>query len=152
MLSLLKEIRQFKIIIDTINALLAPFYILLLVIFMLFLMFATIGDKLFGGLANLSTFEIFRDQSVPDIYVVLNFNDLASSFITLFSWMVVSNWYIIVQVYVNVTGSKYSRWFFVFFYVCWVIVMLNIIVAFAIDMYQWVETLNSSNKNKSADE
>jgi Ion transport protein len=83
---------------------------------------------------------------------VLNFNDLASSFVTLFACMVVSNWYIIVQVYVNVTGSKYSRWFFIFFYVCCVIVMLNIIVAFAIDMYQCVETLNNGNKSKSDDE
>ena len=151
LLSLLKEIKQFKIIIDTINALLTPFYILLLVIFMLFLMFATIGDKLFGGLANLSTFEIFRDQSVPDIYVILNFNDLASSFVTLFSCMVVSNWYIIVQVYVNVSGSKNARWFFIFFYICWVIVMLNIIVAFVIDMYQWVEALNNNKAKENSE-
>ena len=48
----------------------------------------------------------------------------------------------IVQVYVDVTGTTNVRWFFFFFYYFAVIVGINIVVAFSIDMYDSVARLD----------
>jgi len=72
----------------------------------------------------------------------MNFNDFFSAFITLFALMIVNNWLDIVQVYVDVTGSEYVRWFFIFFYYFAVVVGINIVVAFSIDMYDSVSRLD----------
>ena len=95
----------------------------------------------------MTTKEIFRDQSVPDIYVVLNFNDLGSSIVTLFTLMVVSNWYVTEQIYINTT-SRYAKFYFSLFNFCWGTVLLNIIIAFVIDMHQWVEKINRKENDK----
>jgi len=147
LLKLLKEVKQWNIIIHTINALFTPFYILLLVLFMLFFVFSIIGDQLFGGKVSIYSLEIFRDQSIPDNYVELNFNDLGSSFVTLFTLMVVNNWFIIVQMYSNIASHMFTRLFFVCFYFCSVMVMLNIVVAFVIDMYSSVQSLHTDTQN-----
>ena len=130
----------------TANALVSPFYTLLLVTSMLFLLFSVIGDRVFGGQISNIKKEIFRDASVPDVYVEMNFNDLGSSLITLFALMVVNNWFMIVQMHTRVQGNSFGRWFFIFFYFSTVVVMLNIVVAFVIDTYSSVEFLHSNQK------
>ena len=53
--------------------------------------------------------------------------------------MVVNNWMEIVDLYVSKTDNNtWVRWYFVFFYYFAVIVGINVIVAFAIDMYDSV--------------
>ena len=74
-LKILKEIRQWRIILQTIDALLGPFYTLVLVQFLLYYFFTILGDRLFGGLVRYDTEEIVKDQSIPNIYVIMNFND-----------------------------------------------------------------------------
>ena len=69
---------------------------------------------------------------------MMNFNDVMSGFITLFALMVVNNWYVIVLMYSDVTQSVYDRFFFLIFYYFGVIIGLNIVIAFAIDMYSAV--------------
>ena len=58
--------------------------------------------------------------------------------------MVVNNWHVIAQIYVNITGHRFVLWYFIVFYICSVMIMLNIIVAFVIDMYSSVDTLNKT--------
>ena len=60
--------------------------------------------------------------------------------ITLFGYMVVNNWFITVGMYVDITGTTWTRVYFISFYVLSVAVILNIVVAFAIDMYSSVES------------
>ena len=155
LLKLFNEVRQWKIIMRTIAALLKPFSTLLMVTFTLFLIFSIIGERFFGGLANYNSKEILGDQSVPDNYVNMNFNDLYSSFMTLFALMVVNNWFVIVNVFEVSTGSVWVRLYFLTFYFLSVIVVINIVVAFAIDMYSSVESLNQQkveeNKTKAFD-
>jgi uncharacterized membrane protein len=79
----------------------------------------------------------------------MNFNDLGSSFVTLFVMMVVNNWYIIVKMYNNISGHSYARLYFIMFYFCSVVVMLNIVVAFVIDMYSSVASLHAEEKEKA---
>ena len=54
---------------------------------------------------------------------------------TLFELMVVNNWQVNVKMYVDVTNTTLTRVFFMMFYYFSVIIGLNIVVAFAIDMY-----------------
>lgn len=147
-LKLFNEVQQWKVIMRTIGALLKPFSSLLLVSYILFLVFSIIGERAFGGLANMSAEGIFRDTSIPDSYVQMNFNDIANSFVTLFALLVVNNWFVIVSVFETLTGTIYTRLFFIIFYFLGVIVVLNIVVAFAIDMYSSVDTINSQKTEK----
>lgn len=72
----------------------------------------------------------------------MNFNDLLSAYITLFVLIVVNNWYVIVAMCVDIKGgATIYRYFFVIFYYFGVIIGLNIIIAFAIDMYAAVQRL-----------
>jgi hypothetical protein len=135
----------------TITSLIGPFTNLLLVTFTLYLVFSIIADRAFGGLVNNNENRILRDQSVPDLYIEMNFNDLSNSFVTLFTLMIINNWFVIVQMFEVVTGTIWARLFFVAFYFLSVIVVLNIVVAFAIDMYSSVDTL-FKHKTKEDDE
>lgn len=70
-----------------------------------------------------------------------------SSYITLFILIVVNNWYVIVQMCVDIMGGKLLyRYFFVIFYYFGVIIGLNIIIAFAIDMYAAVQRLEEQKE------
>lgn len=72
----------------------------------------------------------------------MNFNDFASSFVTLFALMVVNNWLDIVELYVDVAGTTNVRWYFFWFYYFSVVIGINIVVAFSIDMYDSVARLD----------
>lgn len=112
-LKMLREVDQWRTILQTIDALLAPFYTLVLVQFLMFYLFSIIGDRLFGGKVSVHTKEILEDESIPDIYILMNFNDTVSSFITLFALMVVNNWFVIVNVYVGAMKSNLYKVFFI---------------------------------------
>lgn len=83
------------------------------------------------------------DASIPDNYFLCNFNDLVSSLVTLFILIVVNNWYVIVEMCVDIMdGNTLYRIYFIIWFYFGVIIGLNIIVAFAIDMYSAFERLN----------
>lgn len=88
-----------------------------------------------------------RNAEIPDSYALMNFNDLVMGFVTLFTLMVVNNWFIIVEMFEEVTGTFWSRFFFIFFYFFSVLVILNILVALSIDIYSSVESILESEKN-----
>jgi two pore calcium channel protein len=68
------------------------------------------------------------------VYIYNNFNDFPSGLVTLFELMVVNNWWVIAEMYVDVT-SKWSRLFFALFYFLAVLIVLNLLVAFVLDMF-----------------
>lgn len=68
----------------------------------------------------------------------MNFNDFGSSLITLFAQMVVNNWFITCNMYVYVTGSQWVVFFFVSFWVIQVNVMLNLVIAFVMEIYNTI--------------
>jgi len=94
-LSLLYELKTFRIIIETIKNLLGPFYTLLLVQFTIFYMFALTGILWFGGRITSTSMDLKVDTAYASTYFFNNFNDLGNGFITLFSLMVVNNWHFV---------------------------------------------------------
>ena len=92
LLTLLYEIQNFRIIIETIKNLLGPFYSLLLVQFTIFYVFGLVGMFWFGGRVTATTMAIQTDTEYSNNYFLNNFNDLGNGFVTLFALMVVNNW------------------------------------------------------------
>lgn len=148
LMKLFNEVRQWKVIIRTIEAMISPFFSLLLVTFTLFLIFSIIGDRAFGGHANMNNEAIFTDASIPNTYVHMNFNDLFSSFVTLFALMVVNNWFVIANLFVVTSGTVWARVYFVVFYTLSVVIVVNILIAFVIDMYLSVDSLNQQEAKR----
>jgi hypothetical protein len=63
--------------------------------------------------------------------------------VTLFILLVVNNWQVAVQMFINVSGgSLVYRVYFILFYYFGVIMCINILVSFAIDMYNAVSRLD----------
>jgi len=103
---------------------------------------------MFGGLIRESSPQLYRISDIPDNFSLMNFNDTISTFITLFSLIIVNNWYVIVDLCVSIKdGNVYYRYYFIIFYYFGVIIGLNIIIAFAIDMYSSVERLDTQQQN-----
>ena len=117
------------------------------ILFVIFYIFGQIGIYLFGGKNYFGNDKVGNDPSVPEFYNLMNFNDFGSAFVTLFALMIVNNWLDIVQVYVDVMGTNWVKWYFIFFYYFSVIVGINIVVAFAIDMYDSVARLDEERHN-----
>ena len=144
LLTLLYEIKVMKIIIETMRNLMGPLLHLSGVMFTIFYVFTLGGLFFFGGKVQKNMDVISNNGGIPDNYHLMNFNDMMSSFITLFALMVVNNWFVIVNMYVAIMDdNKYYRVFFILFYYAAVVVGVNIIVAFAMDMYSSVERLDT---------
>jgi hypothetical protein len=78
----------------------------------------------------------------------MNFNDMLAGFYTMFALMIVNNWYVIVDIYIIETNDTYSyRLLFVAFYYFAVIIGSNIFVAFILDMYDAVLTMEDERKS-----
>jgi len=141
-LPLVYELSLMRVIIETLRNLMVPLAGLLIIVLCIFYMFAIIGMFLFGGKVELDTPAIINDSSLPPDFVLMNFNDILSSFVTQYALVIVNNWYVIVDANTNAAGSAWFRLYFLVFYYFGVLVGVNILVSFAIDMYSAVSRLD----------
>ena len=146
--TVLMELDQFKLIIDTIQSLFRPFYAILGVMFIVYYVFSQIGDRAFGGIVQNNDIRILSQSDFPQTYTLMNMNDMLSSFITLFAIMVVNNFQVVVQVYTFLTGTNYSRWFFIIFYLLSVVMLIDLVVALVLNMYDQIAELNQQKKEE----
>ena len=100
-----------------------------------FYMYSTIGQYIYGGMIFKEQHDIIEDTTVPNVYVYNNFNDFASGLVTLFELMIVNNWWVIAEMYTDAIQSKWSRVYFASFYFWCVLIVINLVVAFVIDMF-----------------
>lgn len=77
----------------------------------------------------------------------MNFNDMFCAFYTMFALMIVNNWYVVVDIYIieKDNDTTYRLYFLIFYYFA-VIIGSNIFVAFILDMYDAVITLEDERK------
>lgn len=68
----------------------------------------------------------------------MNFNDFPASIVTLFHIMVVNNWYVTANMYYYIIGRAWPIFYFVAFWVLTVLIMLNLVQAFVLDIYDSV--------------
>lgn len=139
-----------------------------IMIFCIYFFFALLGMHFFGGKLRNDTKLEYNGNSYSELYKYSNFNDMPSSFLILFSLMIINNWnnqvkikfkiYLTfelqVDVHVIATGSEYTRIFFALFYFFSVILCLNILLAIILEFItsKWLVNLNSNRSSTEKEE
>ena len=147
LLTLLYEVRVTRLIVETAKNTVIPLTYMFCVLMIVFYYFAFLGMFLFGGLVTRNMSVLRRDLSIPDTYHLLNFNDVISANVTLFSLLFENNWNLLVDMFCGVKGYNSSyRYYFVLFWYFSVIISVNLFVAFVLDMYAAVERLEDEKE------
>ena len=134
LIGLLKEVDSYRVVFKTATALLGPFYTLIMVLFCVFFLFAQLGVHIFGGIIYYGNNKITTFRSEP-LYVLNNMNCMGTAFVNLFELLIVNNWQVLVSLYTQATNTNWTRMFFITYYFFSVNVVLNICVAFVLDMF-----------------
>jgi two pore calcium channel protein len=133
-LTVLAEAQPYQVVFNTLLNIIPSFSTLLGVIIVMFYLFSLAGIELFGGKVYPENSSIKNDASLPPNYVLNNFNDFAGGLLTLFELVVLNNWQVVSQTFVDVT-SKVAHIYFVLFYFMSVLVVFNLMIAFIIDTF-----------------
>lgn len=102
--------------------------------YVIYFFYAVVGMFVFGG--KISTISAqTKDPSIPGLYYLINFNDFASSLITLFTIMVINNWYNTTNMLSDIAGNNWPRLFtFSFILICsWI--FLSVLIAFVLEIH-----------------
>lgn len=141
----LDELEQWEFFVRSIKVMQGPFFNLCLSVYSVFFFYTLIGMDLFGGKINCQLFvDIDRingeDSEISPDYMWLNFNDYASGLITLFSMMLFNNWQFIWQQFnFAVESDLKTNSFFLSFIILSSYIIMNILMAFVIDVYTSIE-------------
>jgi len=146
-LKLLYKVEKYKIIFKTFVNLIPVFGMLLGVLMSLIYIYSLIGIEVFGGKVYPENPQIYKNPSIPPLYVYNNFNDFGSGVVTLFELAVVNNWNVIAYMHIQVT-SPWSSVYFISFFLVSVMVALNLVVAFIIDMFNTQSVAQETKKSK----
>ena len=68
------------------------------------------------------------------------FNDFGQSMVTLFHVMVVNNWWMTCNMFIDVSGNNWPQLYFVSFWVLTVLIIFNLVISNVIEIYDEVET------------
>uniref|UniRef100_A0A8C1WG02 Voltage-dependent calcium channel protein TPC1 n=1 Tax=Cyprinus carpio TaxID=7962 RepID=A0A8C1WG02_CYPCA len=159
LLRLFKIKQRYRNVLDTMFELFPRMASLGLTLIIFYYSFAIVGmeffaDVVYPNCCNTSTVaQSYRQINVTignrtmleeGYYYLNNFNNILSSFVTLFELTVVNNWYITMEGVTSQT-THWSRLYFMTFYIVTMVVM-TIIVAFILDAF--VFRMNYSRKNR----
>uniref|UniRef100_A0A8D0AQ65 Voltage-dependent calcium channel protein TPC1 n=1 Tax=Sander lucioperca TaxID=283035 RepID=A0A8D0AQ65_SANLU len=159
LLRLFKIKQRYRNVLDTMFELFPRMASLGLTLIIFYYSFAIVGMEFFAEVVypnccNASTVaDSYRQINVTygnktvleeGYYYLNNFNNILSSFVTLFELTVVNNWYITMEGVTSMT-THWSRLYFMTFYIVTMVVM-TIIVAFILDAF--VFRMNYSRKNR----
>lgn len=159
LLRLFKIKQRYRNVLDTMFELFPRMASLGLTLIIFYYSFAIVGmeffaDVVYPNCCNTSTVaDSYRQINITSgnktvleegYYYLNNFNNILSSFVTLFELTVVNNWYITMEGVTSMT-THWSRLYFMTFYIVTMVVM-TIIVAFILDAF--VFRMNYSRKNR----
>ena len=98
-------------------------------------MYAQLGQIIFGGSVTQAVLEA-QSPGTPAFYYLMSFNDYGSSIITLFHQMIVNNWFVTVNMLIDILGYPVAiRCYFVTFWLTTVLVQLNIVISIILEIY-----------------
>eukprot|EP00172_Hildenbrandia_rubra_P003690 Plantae.Rhodophyta-Hildenbrandia_rubra.ctg6189.p1 GENE.Plantae.Rhodophyta-Hildenbrandia_rubra.ctg6189~~Plantae.Rhodophyta-Hildenbrandia_rubra.ctg6189.p1 ORF type:complete len:775 (-),score=87.14 Plantae.Rhodophyta-Hildenbrandia_rubra.ctg6189:404-2728(-) len=141
LLALLSNIQRFRNIANCFNVLLPASIPLFSAFFLVVLIFSVLGVHLFGGLIYLGNpaldpkNNILVDAYKSNDYFDLNFNDIPAAFFTLFSSVIVAYLTEVAAAVASVTGTDWSLWYFIIFFMVSVCLVSNVIIAFVVDLF-----------------
>lgn len=103
-------------------------------LYIVFYIFAIIGIYGLGGLIKEPRFH--SEDGIPNnMYYMVNFNDLGTSIVTLYAFMIINNWPAITDMMCAASGDIWPRIFFMVFYVFVQWIILNIVIAMMLDIF-----------------
>lgn len=111
---------------------------MLTTLYMVFYIYALFGMHAFSGLITESSAQVYN-PGIPTLYYLINFNDFATSMVTLFANMVVNNWWVMCTIFTDVTGSLWPRFYFISFFFIVDLVLINLVIAILLEIYSKVE-------------
>merc|ERR1719186_515742 len=144
-LRLFKVKKRFRDVFGTALILLPHLVSTVIVLQLLYYFFAIIGLELFSSYDLTNCCKGLSIESFyfhhPDPHAVLhgfyflnNFHSLPQAGVTLFELTVVNNWSIIMEAYVAVTGTEWTRLYFITFYL-FTVVGMTIVVAAVLEAF-----------------
>lgn len=141
LLKLFQLKKSYHDVLGTVFILMPRFVSVGLVLVIVYYFFAIIGIEVFSqyvmeDCCKNTTVEVYfatNTSTGPGYFYLMNFHNLANSYVTLFALMAVNNWFIIMDGYAAVT-SEFSRLFFMSFYLITMLV-LQIVVAFVLEAF-----------------
>ena len=139
LLRLLSVFPGFRLIFGTARRIIPTFGTFIGMLWCIISAFAAAGVTVFGGQVHLNSTVLagmVKTGAFPDTYYYMNFNDFPSSILTLFTLLIVNNWFLVMDGVVAVTGTQWSRAYFVFFYVVGVMMALNLVLAIILEGFQ----------------
>ena len=140
----LNELEQWKFFTRTLKVLKGPFFNLTFTLYSLYFFYTLLGQHIYGGKittrAIAKLFYLNPDFDASPDYMWLNFNDFLSGLITLFSMQLFNNWQFIWDQFNFVIDNWIvSALFFFSFMLMSTYVIINILMAFIIDVYTSIE-------------
>ncbi|XP_041468434.1 two pore calcium channel protein 1-like [Lytechinus variegatus] len=162
---IINNIERFHVIVATVMNIGPSIITFGAILFVVFYIYAVIGMELYAGKVNYYGYEVDGADLTEDElycgnpllrgsdfyrdhYCNNNFNNILKAFIILIELMVVNQWHVISEGYVIVT-NKASRLYFLFFHISVVIVIINIFIAFILEVFM-VEYSLSKTEYESA--
>jgi hypothetical protein len=125
-----------------------PILYMLFALYICFYIFAIIGMFGLGGQIVQPAFH--SESGIPNnLYYLINFNDLASSMVTLYAFMIINNWPAMTDMMVGVSGDVWPRIYFMVFYVFVQWIILNIVIAMMLEIYTNVSSEQDSEFEKN---
>ena len=123
---------------DMIMKMTIPIMYMLCCLYIVFYVFSIIG--MFGLSGQIIMPRFHSENGIPNnMYYLVNFNDLGSSIVTLYAFMIINNWPAITDMMVNASGLAWPRVFFMVFYVVVQWIVLNLVIAMMLEIYTNVE-------------
>jgi hypothetical protein len=133
----LLRLSRFRAILRTVRRLYPVLRSLLILMFGLYYFFAIIGVDLFRGLIEQGSMppDFADTYYAQNNYWENNFDDMSHAMVTLFEIMIINNWNSIVEGFTVAARSNAPRLFFVAFFFCSVIVLLNVVVTLVLEAF-----------------
>ena len=140
----MNELETWQFFTKTLGVLKGPFFNLCLTLYSLYYFYCLLGINIYGGKINdkefARLFYLNPDFDASPDYIWLNFNDFLSGIMTLFSMKLFNNWqFIWYQFNFVLDNGAISALFFFSFMFSSSYVIINILVAFIIDVYTSIE-------------
>lgn len=154
------SVARFRLVINAILHILPSMVTYMGVLFVFYYFYGILGMELFGGQITYFGYDtenseqkycgnpkLEGSQFFEDHYCSNNFNDLLSSFVTLFELMAVNQWHVLAKGHVLVTTKAARLYFFSFHFLC-VTLILNIFSAFVIEAFILEYSVTSQQDGK----
>ena len=115
------------------------------ILFMFYLItfeFQTIGQICFGGVLNYANYPNELAVVGANPYISINFNDWFGGMMVLIAFVVSNNWNDITDEYIDANGHSFgTKFYFTLYFFLVVLIMLNIIISFVMEVYDSLDDI-----------